>query len=97
MFIAGNWKMNGTIADAQALAQSLVDGLPVGAPTTAIFPPALHMAAVGAVIKDSPIFMGGQDCSGGFKVSMLIRTIVGKAPSLVSLQRPSVLLWRRMR
>lgn len=64
MFIAGNWKMNGTVAEAQALAKALVDGLPEGAPTTAIFPPALHLTAVGDVIKDSPIFMGGQDCSG---------------------------------
>ena len=64
MFIAGNWKMNGTVAEAQALAQALVNGLPEGAPATAIFPPALHLAAVSDVIKASPIFMGGQDCSG---------------------------------
>lgn len=64
MFIAGNWKMNGTVAEAKTLAKALVDGLPDGAPTTAIFPPALHLSAVGDIIKDSPIFMGGQDCSG---------------------------------
>ena len=63
MFIAGNWKMNGTVAEAQALAQALVDGLPAGAPRTAVFPPALPLSAVGEIIKDSPIFMGGQDCS----------------------------------
>ena len=64
MFIAGNWKMNGTVEEAKTLARALVDGLPAGAPTTAIFPPALHMPAVGEIIKGSPIFMGGQDCSG---------------------------------
>lgn len=64
MFIAGNWKMNGTVEEAKSLAKALVDGLPEGAPTTAIFPPALHLAAVKDVIDGSPIFMGGQDCSG---------------------------------
>ncbi|MDG1413934.1 MAG: triose-phosphate isomerase [Alphaproteobacteria bacterium] len=63
MFIAGNWKMNGTVAQARVLAQALVNGLPDGAPATAIFPPAIHLAAVHDIIKDSPIFMGGQDCS----------------------------------
>lgn len=63
MFIAGNWKMNGTVAQARDLAQALVNGLPDGAPATAIFPPAIHLAAVHDIIKDSPIFMGGQDCS----------------------------------
>lgn len=67
MFIAGNWKMNGTVAEATALAQALVDGLPANAPTTAVFPPAVHLAAVGEVLQESPIFMGGQDCSGAEK------------------------------
>ena len=60
MFIAGNWKMNGTVAEAKVLAKALVDGLPEGAPTTAIFPPALHLSAVGEIIKDSPIFKIGR-------------------------------------
>lgn len=63
MFIAGNWKMNGTVSEARALAGALVQGLPENAPTTAIFPPAIHLAAVGDVIQESSIFMGGQDCS----------------------------------
>ena len=67
MFIAGNWKMNGTVAEAEALAQALVDGLPEGAPATAVFPPALHLGAVGKVLEGSKIFMGGQDCSGAEK------------------------------
>jgi triosephosphate isomerase len=67
MFIAGNWKMNGTVTEARALAQALVDGLPSGAPRTAVFPPALHLSAVQDVLADSPIFAGGQDCSGAEK------------------------------
>ena len=55
MFIAGNWKMNGTVAEAEALAQALVDGLPEGAPATAVFPPALHLGAVGKVLEGSKI------------------------------------------
>ena len=51
MFIAGNWKMNGTVAQARDLAQALVNGLPDGAPATAIFPPAIHLAAVHDIIK----------------------------------------------
>ncbi len=32
MFIAGNWKMNGTLDEARALARALVEQLPAGAP-----------------------------------------------------------------
>ncbi|CAI8366664.1 MAG: Triosephosphate isomerase [Rhodospirillaceae bacterium] len=63
MFIAGNWKMNGTLDEARALARTLVDQLPEGAPTTALFPPAPHLTAVLEEVADSPIFVGGQDCS----------------------------------
>ncbi|MAH87640.1 MAG: triose-phosphate isomerase [Kiloniella sp.] len=63
MFIAGNWKMNGTIEQARTLARQLANQLPTGAPTTALFPPAPHLSAVLAEVAESPIFVGGQDCS----------------------------------
>ena len=63
MFIVGNWKMNGTLDQARALARALVEQLPAGAPTTALFPPAPHLTAVLEEVADSPIFVGGQDCS----------------------------------
>ena len=63
MFIAGNWKMNGTLDQARALARALAEQLPAGAPTTALFPPAPHLTAVLEEVADSPIFVGGQDCS----------------------------------
>ena len=63
MFIAGNWKMNGTLDEARALARALAEQLPAGAPRTALFPPAPHLMAVLEEVADSPIFVGGQDCS----------------------------------
>lgn len=62
--IAGNWKMNGLTADAEALTQALRDGL-VKAPTGAVvvvFPPFTQVATVGRILAGSGIAWGGQDC-----------------------------------
>lgn len=57
--IAGNWKMNGNLADAKALAEAL------GSPTQAdvcVCPPYLHLGVV-ASAKSVAIALGAQDCS----------------------------------
>lgn len=57
--IAGNWKMNGTLADAKALAEAL--GSPLNA-DVCICPPYLHLGTVAAA-KSQAIALGAQDCS----------------------------------
>ncbi len=58
--IAGNWKMNGTLSEAEALAKAL--GQPLASVDMCICPPFPHLVTV-AKAKDSAIFLGSQDCS----------------------------------
>ncbi|MBI3419198.1 MAG: triose-phosphate isomerase [Proteobacteria bacterium] len=62
--IAGNWKMNGTRADALKLAQGLVVA-EIGKRNVevAICPPFPLLEGVAAAIKGSGIHLGAQDCS----------------------------------
>ncbi len=58
--IAGNWKMNGTTAEAAALAEALRRA---AAPCDLLVcPPATQLAAVAAALAGSPVMVGGQDC-----------------------------------
>jgi triosephosphate isomerase len=61
--IAGNWKMNGLIADAKALAAGLKKELGghSGAPEVLVFPPFLSIAAVRDELQGSPVRWGAQD------------------------------------
>lgn len=68
--VAGNWKMNGlraSLTEVRAMVQgaSAIPGVDL-----VICPPATLASAVGEVLKDSPIGLGGQDChpavSGAF-------------------------------
>jgi triosephosphate isomerase len=61
--VVGNWKMNGTIAEARALAQAVRDGLkrPRGV-EVALCPPFTALAAVAEILAGSPIGLGGQNC-----------------------------------
>lgn len=68
--IAGNWKMNGTLAGARALAEGVSAGLRGRADLTArcefvVCPPALHLAAVKDVIDHNhdPVALGAQNCA----------------------------------
>ncbi len=60
--IAGNWKMNGLRAEARSLA----DGLRAGADGLGcdllVCPPATVLAEVAALLADSAVAVGGQDC-----------------------------------
>jgi len=61
-YIAGNWKMNMTIEQAEQLARALVDG---GTKNTgvevAVIPPFLAIPAVARVIEGSNVHLGAQN------------------------------------
>lgn len=61
-FIAGNWKMNKTIAEGVALANEL-KGLVAGIDNVdiAVCPTFVSLASVGQTIKDSNIMLAGQN------------------------------------
>src|SRR5215831_13983206 len=61
-FVAGNWKMNTTRAEAVALAEAIVRG--VGSDTrvdVAVCPPFVWLTTVAGVLKGSPVALGAQD------------------------------------
>ncbi len=69
--IAGNWKMNGLLADARARIAAIVSGADATPGVDlAICPPATLLAAARAALADSPVALGAQDChakpSGAF-------------------------------
>ena len=63
LFIAGNWKMNPTTAEAAvALAEAVKVGVgPAGDVQVALFPPAIFLDQIDKVLDSSPIGLGGQD------------------------------------
>ena len=65
--IAGNWKMNGLTAEAEALATAIRDGLDLSrAVDVLLCPPYTQLATVGRILDgsriDARIFLGAQDC-----------------------------------
>jgi triosephosphate isomerase (TIM) len=63
--IAGNWKMNGLLADSRERAEKLVQAAKGRSPLPfdmVLCPPASMIGAVAAVLKGSSIAWGGQDC-----------------------------------
>ena len=66
--VAGNWKMNTTLAEAKALAAAVAQG--VGASPkadVAVCPPYPWLAAVGEVLRGSAVALGTQDVSSETK------------------------------
>ncbi len=63
--VAGNWKMNTTVAEGVALAKELVAGMgQVPADVNMVIaPPFVHLTSVGEVIKDSKIALSAQNCA----------------------------------
>jgi triosephosphate isomerase len=60
--IAGNWKMNMTVAQASELVEGMLAG--VGQPQDSevlVCPPFTALHAVGRLVKDSPVMLGGQN------------------------------------
>lgn len=63
--IAGNWKMNGSLAANEALVRAMLDGLNGAAPAAdmALCVPAPYLAQLQELLLGSPIAWGGQDVS----------------------------------
>ena len=61
--IAGNWKMNGSLAANQALVQDLLAGIGQPACDVAVCPPAAYLAQVQQLLAGSAIDLGAQDVS----------------------------------
>lgn len=63
--IAGNWKMNGSLAGNEALVKAMLDGLGGRPPAAdmALCAPAPYLAQLAALLKGSPIAWGAQDVS----------------------------------
>ena len=63
--IAGNWKMNGLTADAEALARAIRTGLGDAPPASDVLlcPPFTQIATVGRILAGSRIGLGAQDCT----------------------------------
>lgn len=70
--IAGNWKMNGTLAEARALAVGIADGLEselslLEGCDFVVCPPFVHVGAVGAALAEpvggAVVSLGAQDCA----------------------------------
>ena len=61
-FIAGNWKMNLTRAEAVALATEIASKAAAAAHVDiAICPPSVYLDAVGAAVQGSPVGLGAQN------------------------------------
>ncbi|MCW9035297.1 MAG: triose-phosphate isomerase [Rhodospirillales bacterium] len=68
--IAGNWKMNGLSGDGFELAEALVDGMAdVETPAydMLICPPFTLIGGIAALLDDSAIALGAQDCHAAEK------------------------------
>lgn len=61
--IAGNWKLNGSLAFNEALIGALRAGLQSPACGIAVCVPAPYLAQIGALLAGSPIELGAQDVS----------------------------------
>ena len=62
--IAGNWKMNGSLADNEALVRALVAGLATaGGCEAAVAVPAPYLAQVQALVQGSALALAAQDVS----------------------------------
>ncbi len=61
--IAGNWKMNGSLAANEALVRAIVAGLQGVACRVAVCVPSAYLAQVQALRQGSPLELGAQDVS----------------------------------
>lgn len=61
--IAGNWKMNGSLASNEALVQALVAGAPKDGCLMAVCVPSPYLAQVQKLLAGSSIALGAQDVS----------------------------------
>ncbi|TGL52909.1 triose-phosphate isomerase [Leptospira meyeri] len=59
--IAGNWKMNLTLAEASAITKGLVSATNPSSYEVMIFPSALHLETVSSLAKGSKLIVGAQN------------------------------------
>ncbi len=59
--IMGNWKMNGSRAESQALAKAIVDGLNAGDQGIAVCVPFVYLSDVRSIIESTPLALGAQN------------------------------------
>ena len=63
--VAGNWKMNTTVAEGVELAEAIVsrvNEIPADV-TLVVAPPYTHLTAVAGVLKGSPVLLSAQNCA----------------------------------
>src|SRR5688572_9863364 len=60
-FIAGNWKMNTTKAQALDLARGIARGIPGSRVQVGVAPPFVYIDAVAQAVKSSNLLVGAQD------------------------------------
>ena len=67
--VIGNWKMNGLRADGEARVRDLLERHRArpGTGTLGVCPPATLLIPLHALLRDSAILLGGQDCSSAPK------------------------------
>ncbi|QJQ00462.1 triose-phosphate isomerase [Herbaspirillum rubrisubalbicans] len=61
--VAGNWKMNGSLAANAALVAGIKEGLPAEVCDVAVCVPAPYLAQVQGAVAGSPVALGAQDMS----------------------------------
>ena len=61
--IAGNWKMNGSLAANEALLREVLQGLGQPACSVAVAVPAVYLAQAQALLQGSAVQLGAQDVS----------------------------------
>ena len=63
--VAGNWKMNTTVAEGIALAEAIVakiNEVPAGV-SLVVAPPFTHLTSVAQVLQGSPVALSAQNCA----------------------------------
>lgn len=78
--VIGNWKMNGTRASAQALAQGIIAGLGTSSAALAICVPYIHIPDISQIVSGTQLALGSQNIAdkaagaftGEISASMLV-------------------------
>jgi triosephosphate isomerase (TIM) len=60
-FVAGNWKMNTTLAEAKALASAVAKGVTSDTVSVTVCPPFPWLLPVAEILKGSPVALGAQN------------------------------------
>lgn len=59
--VVGNWKMNGTCASAEALAQGIIAGLGTNSAAIAVCAPYVYLSKVADIVKNTRLALGAQN------------------------------------